>query len=285
MSEELNFKPHLTGVLGHPVSENPTVVMQEAAFNDKGLNWRYITMEVLPDDLKSAIDGLRALNFDGINLTIPHKVAVMEYLDEIDKSALLIGAVNTVHNKNNKLIGYNTDGQGFTLSLMKNDVDIKGKKFTVLGAGGAAKAIAVECALMGLKEIVIINRDSVKGKSLAKKIKENTKTVAKFIKWEGTAKIDKDTDVLVNATSIGLFPDKNKPDIDYDFITKDKIICDVIPNPPLTEFLKTAESRGAKTFDGLGMLVNQGLIGFEIWTGEDANEIIMTNALKSVFEK
>lgn len=284
MSKALNFKSHLTGVLGYPVSENPTVIMQEAAYIDKGLDYRYLTMEVLPKDLDHAIKGLRALNFDGFNLTIPHKVEVMQYLDKIDTSAKLIGAVNTVLRKGNELIGYNTDGQGFTLLLQKNGIDIKGKKLTILGAGGAAKAIAVECSLIGLKKLVIINRDVIKGESLASKIKENTQTKAKYKKWVGTADIDSDTDILVNATSIGLYPDESIPDIDYDFINKETIVCDVIPNPPLTGFLKQAALRGATTLDGLGMLVGQGLIGFEIWTNTQGDEKVMTDALEKVFD-
>lgn len=283
MSKALNFKSHLTGVLGHPVSENPTVVMQEAAYKDKGLDYRYLTMEVLPEDLNDAIKGLRALNFDGFNLTIPHKVEVMQYLDKIDTSAKLIGAVNTVLRKGNELIGYNTDGQGFMLSLQKNGIDIRGKKLTILGAGGAAKAIAVECALVGLKELVIINRDVIKGESLANKINENTDTKAKYIQWDGRAEIDSNTDILVNATSIGLYPDESIPDINYDFINKATVVCDVIPNPALTGFLKQATSKGATTLDGLGMLVGQGLIGFEIWTNTQGNEKIMIQALENVF--
>jgi len=240
-------------------------------------------MEVLPEDLESAVKGLRALNFDGFNLTIPHKVEVMKYLDQIDESASLIGAVNTVLNKDQKLIGYNTDGKGFTLALEKNGVDLKGKKLTILGAGGAAKAIAVECALLGLDELIIINRNQARGEQLASTIEENTKTNVKYVKWDGTVKIDNDTDILVNGTSIGLFPDTSIPDIDYGFITESKIVCDIIPNPPKTEFLKKAASKGAKTFDGLGMLVNQGMIGFKIWTGEDADEAVMTKALMDVF--
>lgn len=283
MSEIGNFKPHLTGVLGHPVYENPTVVMQESAFKDKGLFWRYITMEVYPDDLQNAIAGIKALNFDGINITTPYKVQVMKYLDKIDESATLIGAVNTIKNDGNKLIGYNTDGKGFTLSLEKENISIKGEKLTILGAGGAAKAIAIECALLGVSEIIIINRNEMRGKRLVNKINESISSVAKYVKWENEAVIEQDTDILVNATSIGLYPDNNIPNIDYGFITAGKIVCDVIPNPPETEFLKLAFSKGAKTINGLGMLVNQGLIGFRIWTGEEANENVMKDALTNIF--
>lgn len=169
------------------------------------------------------------------------------------------------------------------MALEKNGVDIKGKKITILGAGGAAKAIAIECALLDAKEIVIINRDSQKGKNLVHRIASNTKTKAKYVAWQGTAVTEDDTDILVNATSIGLYPDTAVPDIDYSFMTQGKIVCDVIPNPPQTEFLTRAANQGCKTINGLGMLVNQGLIGFKIWTGKEANEQVMKKALMNVF--
>lgn len=154
-----NYQAELVGVFGHPVSENPTVVMQEAGFRALNLNWRYLTIEVLPKDLGNAMQGLRAMNMKGINLTIPHKVEVLKYLDEVKPDAALMGAVNTVVRVGDKLVGENTDGKGFMRSLTQDAmVDPKGKQVLVLGAGGAARSITVELALAGARQITLVNR-------------------------------------------------------------------------------------------------------------------------------
>jgi shikimate dehydrogenase len=285
MEKSANYKAELVGVFGHPVAENPTIVMQEAAFQALGLNWRYLTIEVYPEDLENAIKGLRAMNFQGINLTIPHKVAVLKYLDEIAPDAALMGAVNTVRRDGQKLIGENTDGKGFLRSLRDDaKVNPAGKRIIMLGAGGAARAMAVELALAGAQQITIVNRTIEHGEALVKLLNAKTPTKASFVQWNTCYPISSDTNVLVNATSIGLFPNVNdKPDIAYETITKNLVVCDVIPNPPHTPFLQAAESRGAKTLDGLGMLVYQGAIGFQMWTGLEAPVKVMYQALKQVF--
>ncbi|MBN1999072.1 shikimate dehydrogenase [candidate division KSB1 bacterium] len=282
-----NYKSELVGVFGHPVAENPTIIMQEAAFQDRKLNWRYLTIEVYPEDLKDAMRGLRAMNMRGINLTIPHKVEVLKYLDKIAPDAALIGAVNTVRLDGHMLIGENTDGKGFLQSIkLDAQMDPVDKNVVILGAGGAARAICVELALAGVKKITIVNRTAARGKELVNLIKNKTKTSAVFVEWDTIFTVPEKTDILVNATSIGLYPDvESKPNIEYTSITKHMFVCDVIPNPPLTRFLKEAELRGAKTLDGLGMLVYQGAIGFEMWTGVNAPVDVMHKALRDVFVK
>jgi shikimate dehydrogenase len=285
MTEVKNYKAELVGVFGYPVAENPTIIMQEAAFEATGLNWRYLTIEVLPEDLEDAIKGLRAMNMRGINLTIPHKVKVLKYLDEIAPDAALIGAVNTVRRQGKKLIGENTDGKGFLQSLKEDGrIDPANKQAVILGAGGAARAISVELALAGTKQITIVNRTTARGQELVKLLNEKTKAEANFVEWDSKFEIPPETDILVNATSIGLFPDiEAEPDIAYGDIGSDMIVCDVIPNPPATAFLKESKSRGAKTLDGLGMLVYQGAIGFTMWTGLEAPVDAMYQALKKEF--
>jgi shikimate dehydrogenase len=280
-----NYKSELVGVFGHPVAENPTIVMQEAAFQKMGLDWRYLTIEVYPQDLATAMSGLRAMNMRGINLTIPHKVEVLKYLDKIAPDAALIGAVNTVRVENKMLIGENTDGKGFLHSVREDaQIDPRGKKMVILGAGGAARAISVESALAGARKITIVNRTVERGRKLVDLINTKTQASAEFVEWNLTYPIPADTDILVNATSIGLFPDINsKPDINYNTITAKMVVCDVIPNPPYTGFLKEAEKKGAKILDGLGMLVYQGAIGFKMWTGQDAPVETMHQALKEAF--
>ena len=285
MSQEPNYKAELVGVFGHPVAENPTIVMIEAAFQEMNLNWRYLTIEVYPEDLADAFKGLRAMNMQGINLTIPHKVEVLKYLDDIAEDAQLMGAVNTVRREGNKLIGENTDGKGFLRSLRDDaGIDPAGKRVVVLGAGGAARAMTVELALAGAARITVVNRSTERGQNLVNLLNEKTPVVAEFVEWNSTYAIPEDTDVVANATSIGLFPNINdKPEIDYNTIMPNMVVCDVIPNPPHTPFLKEAEARGAKSLDGLGMLVYQGAIGFKMWTGLDAPVEVMHRALAEAF--
>ena len=287
MSQEPNYKAELVGVFGHPVAENPTIVLQEAAFKALNLNWRYLTIEVYPEDLEDAFKGLRAFNMQGINLTIPHKVEVLKYLDEVADDARLMGAVNTVRRsrEGNKLIGENTDGKGFLRSLREDArVNPADKRVVVLGAGGAARAITVELALAGAAQITVVNRTAGRGQELVKLLNDQTSTSADFILWNGRYSLPATTEVLVNATSIGLFPDISaKPDLDYNTITPAMIVCDVIPNPPQTPFLDEARARGATTLDGLGMLVYQGAIGFKMWTGLEPPVEVMHRALAEVF--
>jgi shikimate dehydrogenase len=285
MTPDKNYKSELVGVFGFPVAENPTIVMQEAAFKACGLDYRYLNIEVRPEDLATAMKGLRAFNMKGINLTIPHKVEVLKYLDEVAKDAALMGAVNTVHRQGERLIGENTDGKGFIMSLrLDGDTEPKGKKAVVLGAGGAARAITVELALAGARHITIVNRNETRGQGLVQLLKEKTGVEADFVSWKQTYSIPEDSDILINATSIGLYPNINeKPDICYDTILAKMIVCDVIPNPPFTPLLKEAKKRGAKALDGLGMLVYQGAIGFKMWTGLDAPVNVMKQALMDEF--
>jgi len=279
-----NYKAELIGVFGHPVAENPTVVMLEAAFNALNLNWRYLTIEVVPEDLENAMNGLRAFNMRGINLTIPHKVEVLKYLDEVSLAAGLMGAVNTVVRIGDKLLGENTDGKGFMQSLTVDaKVDPKGKKVVVLGAGGAARAITVELALAGAKSITIVNRSESRGQILADLLNSRTSAKTDLQIWQGSYSVPADTDIFINATSIGLFPNVNdKPEVDYQSINSNMLVCDVIINP-MTPFLAEAQKRGAKILDGLGMLVYQGAIGFKIWTGIDAPVDVMHKALSKAF--
>ncbi len=280
-----NYLSELVGVFGYPVAENPTIVMQEAAFRAKGLNWRYLNIEVRPEQLADAIVGLRAFNMRGINLTIPHKVAVIPHLDELSPEADLMGAVNTVVARDGKLLGNNTDGKGFLYSVREDaGMDPVGKRLVFLGAGGAARAMAVELALAGAAHIIIVNRTAARGEALVQLLNEKTPVQAEYVLWQGDYPIPPETDILVNATSIGLFPDvEAMPKVDLNTLRPDLLVCDVIPNPPSTPLLRAAEARGSRTLDGLGMLVGQGAIGFEMWTGVQAPVDVMRQALEDVF--
>ena len=280
-----NYRAELTGVFGDPVDDNPTGVVEEAAFAAKDLNYRYLTVKVLPEDLGKAIDSVRIFGMKGINLTMPHKIKVLPYLDELSPAAKIIGAVNTVIKKDGKLYGENTDGKGFVTALKNSGETLEGKKVTILGAGGAARAIAVECALNGAIHINIINRSAEKGEELASLIQSETDSSAQYLTWESSMKIPADTQILINATSIGFSPNvTDKPDIDYSTITNQMCVCDVIFNPAETIFLKTAAANGAKIVTGLGMLVQQAALNFTLWTGVEAPVDVMEEALKREFE-
>jgi shikimate dehydrogenase len=283
MAKSYLFK--LVGAFGDPIEENPTRVMFEAAFKKLKLKWTYLNINVRGGELRDAVKGLRAMNFSGINLTIPHKVQVLKYLDAVSDDAALMGAVNTVRREGNKLIGENTDGKGY-LTALKGDagVDPQGKKIVMLGAGGAARAIGVELSLAGAEQITVLNRTEKRGRDLTALLNKKTPVKAVFEAWKGTFRIPAGTDILVNATSIGLFPDVDaRPDIDFESIEEGMTVCDVIPNPPITPFLKEAEKRGAQTIDGLGMLVYQAAIAFKMWTGEDAPVAVMQRAIRAEF--
>ena len=278
-----SFLQPLVGVLGFPVAENPTQVMIEAAFAKMGLDWRYLTLEVAPDRLPAAVEGLRACGFKGFNCTIPHKVAVIPLLDGLSPAAEKIGAVNCVVNRDGKFLGDNTDGKGFLQSVLAVR-PVSGTRVVILGAGGAARAIGVELALAGASEITIVNRDPSRGQTLATLIVERTGVASRFVPWEGKYAIPLGTDILVNATSIGLYPDIHAVvPIDSGTLRPDVLVCDVIPNPPRTRLIADAEQAGCVVLDGLGMLVNQGVIGIQLWTGADPDPAVMRHALESVF--
>ena len=281
---EKSYRAELVGVFGCPVEENPTGVMEEAAFAQMGLDYRYLTIRVEEGNLKTAMEAVKAFQMKGINLTIPHKVEVLKYLDELSPAAGIIGAVNMVVNRDGKLWGENTDGKGFLLSLEQEGVTAEGKNIVILGAGGAARAIAVEMALAGAAKIWIVNRGVKRGEELTSLLREKTRTQAEYIKWEGALKLPAETDIVVQATSIGLYPDvQEKPDVDYDTVTDKMVVSDVVFNDPHTLFLQEAEKRGAKTINGLGMLVNQGARNFTLWTGVEAPVEVMTKTLKREF--
>ena len=269
----------IVAVFGQPVAGNPTQYMMEKAFVQAGLDWRYLTLEVAPEALGDAIRGMRAMGFRGCNLTIPHKVEVIKFLDRTNEAAALMGAVNCVNRVDDELVGENTDGKGFVQSL--NEVaDPAGKNVVVLGAGGAARAIAVEVGLAGAAAITIVNRGEERGRELANLLNEKVNVAAQFVRWEGDYRVPPETEVVINATSIGLGDAEARLPLDIETLESDMVVADVIFNPPETRFLREAQSRDCQTLDGLGMLVNQAVIAFHIWTGRDADPGVMREALE-----
>jgi len=286
----LNFKQELTGAFGQPIAENPTQAMVEAAYRHHQLDWRYLSIEVAPDGLATAVEGAKAMGFIGFNCTIPHKVSVIQYLDGLGDSAALMGAVNCVVRRGTQWIGENTDGKGFVESLCRR-FDPVGKNVVLFGAGGAARAISVELCLAGIAGITIVNRTADRGQSLSEllstKVTDSVQRAldVQFALWDGVYEVPSDADLVVNATSIGLYPDTNDTlSIATDSIQSQMFVADVIPNPPETLFIKMAKARGCEVIDGLEMLVAQGVIGIRHWAGIDADAVVMRQALENVFD-
>ena len=282
---EKNYRAELTGLLGDPVDGNPTGVMEEAAYAAEGLNARYITMRCAPEDLADAFRGLRAAGYRGVNLTMPHKQMVIPLVDELTEAARVIGAVNTVVWKEGKAIGENTDGKGFVRALRKAGHELSGRHVTILGAGGAARAIAAECALAGAARLTVVNRTASHGEELAALIREKTAAPADCLPWTARLAVPAGTDILIQATSIGLHPHGgDRPDLDYSSIRPGLVCADVVFNPVKSAFLAEAERRGAAIVTGIGMLVEQGALNFELWTGKKAPVDVMYDTLKREFE-
>lgn len=280
---EPNFLSTLTGSFAMPAAENPTVAMVEAAYRHHGLDWRYINCEVAPQFLGDAVRGAKAMGWAGFNCSIPHKVAVIEHLDGLGPSAEIIGAVNTIVRRGDAFIGENTDGKGF-VQAMREVVDPRGKSVMIFGAGGAARAVSVELALAGASHITVVNRSRDTGQTLVDLLNGKTPTSAELRLWNGTVAVPRDTDIVINATAIGLYPNVDQRlDLDLDSLHPGMVVADGIHNPPRTHLIRSAEARGCRVLDGLGMLVNQGVIGIKYWTGIDVDAAVMRRALENIF--
>lgn len=278
-----DFLPGIMGSFAKPAAENPTVAIIEAAFHHHELHYRYINCEVGPDKLDAAVTGAKAMGWRGFNCSIPNKVEVIKYLDELGASARIIGAVNTVIiGKDGKTRGENTDGKGFVKAISEV-TSIQGKKLVVFGAGGAARAICVEMALAGASEITVVNI-SENGQVLANLINQETPARASFILWDKTFCIPADTNIVINATSVGLYPNvEQRLNINIDTLKPHMVVADCIPNPVYTPFVKDAISKGCKhILPGMNMLVYQAVIAVKYWTGVDVDADVMRQKLKLV---
>ena len=282
----ISGKTKVCAIIGDPVEHSLSPVMHNAAFKELGLNLVYMAFTVTTKELKTAIMGARSLGLTGLNVTMPHKNAVMNYIDEVDATVKGIGAVNTILSNHGKLIGYNTDGNGAMIALQENGVDPEGKRLVLLGAGGAAKAIAYHAAL-DVDELVILNRSPERAMKLVEALPKSFRKKVKSGRLSFTVLKEelKEADVLINATSMGMRPNDDISPVPSSLLRCDLCVMDIIYNPLETRLVTDAKSLGAKVVSGLEMLIYQGAVAFEIWTNCSAPIEVMRNAALSELEK
>ncbi|MFE0560317.1 shikimate dehydrogenase [Paenibacillus sp. NPDC058910] len=272
----------LLGVMGDPIGHSKSPAMHHAAITVLGLSGAYVPLHIRPEGLSDAIQAVKALGFRGVNVTIPHKVEVMKYLDVVDEGARRIGAVNTIVNDNGQLTGYNTDGIGYVRSLKDEACpDLKGKRIVVIGAGGAARGIIYALTGEGPQKISIVNRTSAKALALA----EEWSSLADLRGYgeDHAREALSDADVVINTTSVGMFPRVSELPIPMEYIPEGIVVSDLIYNPMKTELLRVSELRQCTVHGGLGMFINQGAYAFEYWTGLTAPVQAMKEAVLTSF--
>ncbi|ENY8394296.1 TPA: shikimate dehydrogenase [Clostridioides difficile] len=283
---EISGRTGLFALIGTPVGHSKSPVMYNYSFKKLDLDYRYLAFDITIDKVKEALLAIKTFNIKGANVTMPCKSAVTEYMDELSPAARIIGACNTIVNDNGKLVGHITDGVGYVRNLKENGVEVKGKKITIMGAGGAATAIQVQCALDGAREISIFNpKDDFykKAEQTVENIKKNVpECVVNLYDLEDTNKLYEEiesSDILTNATLIGMKPYDNETNIkDISVLRKDLVVTDVVYNPKKTKMIEDAEANGCKAIGGLGMLLYQGAEAFNLYTGlempvEEVNEL------------
>ena len=269
MTTNISGKTRICGLIGDPVEHTMSPAMHNAAFNKLGLDYAYVAFRVKAAELDKAIEGIRALNMRGLNVTIPHKVAVMKLLDKLDLMAEKIGAVNTIVNDDGVLTGYNTDATGFLQPLLEKSTELKGKEVAILGAGGASRGISFILAERGAN-LTIVNRDSSRAADLAGRISQTfgSKAIALSLTHDNLAKVLKAVDVVVNATPVGMSPSVGESPVPAGLLRPGLVVYDIVYNPVKTGLLREAEAAGAETISGIDMLVWQGALAFEKWTGK-----------------
>lgn len=285
----INNSTKLCAVYGYPVKHSLSPVMHNAAFSFLGLNYIYLAFNVRPENLEAAMQAITALDFAGVNITIPHKEKVTPYLQQLDRTASLTGAVNTVVNTGGELTGYNTDGPGFLQSL-EEDLNFSphGRTVLMVGAGGAARAVGIQLGLAGAAVIGIINRREERARALAQSIERATTARAEVLPWpedpaEREGWLDsfwREADLVINCTPLGMQGSEDKaPPLPYHLLKTGQFAYDIVYSPPETPFMTMFRQRGCRVANGIGMLLHQGALAFECWTGKKAPLPVMRKAL------
>ncbi|MCL1965696.1 MAG: shikimate dehydrogenase [Candidatus Bathyarchaeota archaeon] len=267
-------------VIGDPIEHSLSPIMQNAAFNALNMKCIYTAFRVKSSDVTNALAGMRALGVLGLNVTMPHKEAVIAHLDWIEETAKFLNSVNTIQLKDEKLLGYSTDGIGALMALRENRADPQGKRVLILGAGGAARAMAY-ALIKEADEIAILNRTVLEAEKLSETLKSkfNKKIITGSLSPESIREKIKDTDILLNATSVGMKPNINQSLITPDNLKADLTVMDLIYNPLETQLVKYSKAAGARVISGIEMLIYQGAAAFEIWTGQQAPVQVMRKAI------
>lgn len=272
MKSHISGYTQLIGIIANPIRHSISPKMHNASFEKLGLDYAYLAFEIDSSQLKDTVYGLKAMGARGFNVSMPYKTAIIDYLDELSPAAKLCQAVNTVVNENGKLIGHMTDGSGLIQSLKEADHDIKGKKVTIVGCGGAGKAIQIQAALDGAAELAIFNRSRDKGLEIVNLINEQTNCQATFYELNEEVLKEQllDSYLLINATNIGMANLEGESFIKNLSTLHDKlVVCDIIYNPRKTKLLQQAEEVGCEIINGVGMIIYQGAEAFKLWTGEE----------------
>lgn len=282
----ISGKTRLCGVIGDPIEHTVSPIMYNAAFKKLGLDYMYVPFRVMKEDLGKAIEGMRALNLKGLNVTIPHKVTVIQFLDELDPLAEKISAVNTIVNNGGTLIGYNSDATGFLQALLERGIESKGKNVVILGAGGASRAISFVLAERGAN-LVILNRTLDKAKDCAGRILQIFQREVKALQLgrDNLIKALEKADILVNTTSVGMSPNNDETLVTSNLIKPSLIVFDIVYNPIKTRLQMEAERAGAQTISGIEMLLWQGALAFEKWTGLKAPVELMRKEVVKALKK
>jgi shikimate dehydrogenase len=275
----ISGKTQLYGVIGNPVEHSLSPAIQNAAFEKLRLDGVFLAFEVAPEEVENALRGMHGLGICGLNVTMPYKSTVIPYLDEIDSTAELLASVNTIANEAGKLRGFSTDGIGALKALEENGLTLSGKKIVLLGSGGAAKAIAFALAEK-VEKLILLNRNSEKSGELVKLLKKKFKKEisSNLLTEENMQESILEADILVNATSVGMFPNTELSLVKSDLLKSSMTVLDIVYNPLETKLSKEAKQVGAKVISGLEMLLYQGAASFEIWTGQKAPVEVMRKA-------
>jgi len=281
-------KTKVCGLIGDPVEHSLSPCLQNAAFRSLGLDFVYVAFRVEKDRLGAAIDGMRSLGILGLNVTMPHKISVVQYLDELDETAKSVGSVNTIMNKGGKLVGSTSDGRGALEALRHGGIEPSAKKVVILGAGGVSRSISWTLAEEA-RELVILNRTLGKAEELAEELKTNkgidTSVKAAELTNRNAQRELRNADILINATSVGMSPQEELTPVDPSLLRSDLAVFDLVYDPLETRLLAEAKKTRAKTVDGLAMLVFQGAITFETWTGVKAPVEVMVEAARQEISK
>ena len=276
-------KTRVCAVIGDPVKHSLSPCIHNAAFQHLKLDYVYVAFEVARGDLEKAVQGIKSLGIYGVNVTMPHKIAIMKHLDELDETAETVGAVNTILNKKGKLIGYNTDGEGALRALEAENQNPAGKKVVILGAGGASRSVSHSLAPL-VRELMILNQavDFEKAEKLAKELttRFGSKIMYGKLSEDNLKRELENADLFVNATPVGMHPNENETPVDRGLLRRDLAIFDLVYHPCETRLLKEAKAVGAPTIEGLSMLVRQGAASFEIWTGKKPPVDVMIEAAR-----